>query len=256
MSSFIKITTFSRESGRQNSKAIRIGKKVPAVVYGPKTENQIFCISIQDSIKYSASKYNNEIFQLESEDKKLNDLKVLCKSTNIHPVKREPVHMDFYALNMKENIVVDLDLNFEGIDELQKNNLEANIAQKNISIECSPTSIPESAVINLADLKAGDSFTVEQLAKQLNLTDVKILTELSTTLASVSEKKEEVEEVVEAVSPADTPASADAKTSGDKPDDAKSADAKSSGDKSADAKSSGDKSADAKKDGSTEGKKS
>lgn len=221
MGNFIKITTFSRDPGRQNSKAIRINKKVPAVVYGPKTKNQNFSISIQDSVKYSASKYNNEIFELESEDKKLNNLKVLCKSTSIHPVKREPVHMDFYALNMKENITVDLDLNFEGIDELQKNNLEANIAQKSISIECAPTSIPESPIIDLSTLKAGDSFSVEQL----NLKDVKILTEPSTTLASVAEKKEEVEEVVvEAVSPADTPASPDAKTSDEKASDEKTSD--------------------------------
>lgn len=215
MSNFIKITTFSRDSGRQNSKAVRIDKKVPAVVYGPKLENKNFSISIQDSIKYSASQYNNEIFELESKDSKLNNLKVLCKSTSVHPVKREPVHMDFYALNMKENITVDIDLNFEGIEELQKHNLEANIAQKSISIECSPTSIPESVTVDLSTLQAGDSFTLEQLKSELK--DVKILTDLSTTLASVLEKKEEVEEVVaEAVSPADTPSSPDAKVSDEK----------------------------------------
>lgn len=218
MSNFIKITTFSRESGRQNSKAVRVGKKVPAVVYGPKIENQNFCISIQDSIKYSASRFNNEVFELESDNKTLNKLKVLCKSTSIHPVKREPVHMDFYALNMKENITVDLDLTFEGIEELQKQNLEANIAQKSISIECAPTNIPESLAVDLSELKAGDSFTVEQL----KIKDVKILTEISTTLASVIEKKEVIEEeVAAAVSPADTPSSPDAKTSDDSKDDAK-----------------------------------
>lgn len=218
MSNFIKITTFSRESGRQNSKAVRIEKKVPAVVYGPKIKNQNFCISIQDSIKYSASKYNNEVFELVSEDNKINKIKVLCKSTSIHPVKREPVHMDFYALNMKENITIDLDITFEGIEELQKQNFEANIAQKSISIECSPTNIPETVIVDLSQLKAGDSFIVEQL----KINDVKILTETSTTLASIIEKKEIIEEevAVEAVSPADTPSTADAKTSDDKKDEA------------------------------------
>lgn len=248
MANFIKITTFSRNSGRQNSKAVRIDKKVPAIVYGPKTENYNFSISIQDSIKYSASKYNNEIFELVSEDKKINNLKVLCKSTSVHPVKREPVHMDFYALNMKKNITVDLDLIFEGIDELQKNNLEANIAQKSISIECAPTNIPESAIIDLSTLKAGDSFLVELIAKQLNLKEVKILTELSTTLASVAEKKEEeIEEVAaEAVSPADTPSSPDAKTS----------DEKASGEKASGEKASGEKTSNEKKDNAAEDKKS
>ncbi|MBE8162899.1 MAG: 50S ribosomal protein L25 [Bdellovibrionaceae bacterium] len=236
MANFIKIKTFTRDAGRQQSRATRIDKRVPAVVYGPKTDNKIFSISIQDSIKYSASRYNNEIFELQSEDKQLNSLKVLCKSTSIHPTKRDPLHMDFYALNMKENITVDLTLIFEGLEELQKNNLEANIAHKSISIECSPADIPESVIIDLSVLSAGSSFTVEQL----NLKGIKILTDLSTTLASVAEKKEEIEEVVsEAVSPADTPASADAKTSDEKKE-----------------APSENKASDNKKDGNEQGKKS
>lgn len=227
MSNFIKITTFSRDLGRQNSKIIRLDKKVPAVAYGPTIENHHFCISIQDSVKYSATKYNNEIFELVSENKKLNNLKVLCKKTSIHPVKRDPVHMDFYALNMKKDITVDLNISFEGIEELQKQNLEVNIAQKSISIECSPTDIPESAVADLSALKAGDSFSVEQI----KLNNVKILTDLSSTLASVSERKEVEEEEVKEVSPADTPASADAKTSDAKTDDSKEAGGKDAGDK-------------------------
>src|ERR1035437_2396893 len=86
-----------RQTGNHHARDLRKARQVPAVVYGPKTKPISLFISEQDAVRYNRHGYENSIFTIKSKDGGLNDLKVLKKSVDIHPLSRRPVHMDFFA---------------------------------------------------------------------------------------------------------------------------------------------------------------
>ena len=57
----------ARTTGKHWSRDLRMKRQIPAVVYGPNIENQVFSISEIDAEKYSATKYENSIFVLKSD---------------------------------------------------------------------------------------------------------------------------------------------------------------------------------------------
>jgi len=96
----IQLKAVTRKTGKHNSRSLRVNKMIPAVCYGPKTDNFNFSLAENDVIKYSSSKYDNEIFKLTSDDKNIDGLLVLKKDMTIHPVSRRPVHLDFLVPDM------------------------------------------------------------------------------------------------------------------------------------------------------------
>ena len=76
------------ERGKQNNK-IRKNKFIPAIVYGNGQKNQAFSLDIRDAEKYSKKEFENKIFTFESEDKNLQGLKVIKKSTVRHKMNHQ-----------------------------------------------------------------------------------------------------------------------------------------------------------------------
>ena len=110
----INLVAELRNTGKSTNRRLRREKRVPAVVYGPKVKNIEFSLEEKEMVKYLKSKFENTIFKLTSDDKNLNGLKVLRKSTDIHPVTRRPTHIDFYALDLAAKVQVTVEVRFDG----------------------------------------------------------------------------------------------------------------------------------------------
>lgn len=177
-----------RTSGKHFSRSLRSDRKVPAVVYGPKVENQSFWLNENDAVRYSAHHFENSIFVLKSEDKALNGLKVLKKDVDWHPVSRRPVHMDFYALDMTRKVRVNVELKFTGRAEGQKEGGILNIVMRDIEIECLPTEIPDGFEVDITHMQLNDVMHVSDV--QVPET-VRILSAAGETICTVSVPKEE-----------------------------------------------------------------
>ncbi len=205
----IAINVSSRNSGKSTSRALRTGKQIPAVVYGPKIENHNFSLSEIDVTKYNKVRFENTIFTLKSsDDSKLNGLQVLRKALSIHPKSRRPVHIDFYAVDMAVEVKVNLEVKYVGkADGVTAGGALQEIRHE-IEIECLPTNIPSAIELDVTAIKIGETMHASDIKLPAN---VKMITPPEIALVSVVETKAE-EEPAEAAAPATEAAPAAAAT--------------------------------------------
>ena len=185
-------TTFTvepRQPGKSKSGQYRRDRKIPAVIYGPKMENQNCLIDEIFVLKHSGSRHESSIFQTQSDDKKLNSLKVMFKRIDNHPVSTRPIHVDLYALDMTAKIKVNITIDFQGTPVGVKD--EGGVLQtvlREVEIECNPIDIPDSISVNIEELKLNDSLHVSDISFPAGITPITVP---ERTICSVTMPKEE-----------------------------------------------------------------
>ena len=203
----------------------RVGK-IPAVVYGLKKKNLYLSVRTNTAVKYSSSQFDNKIFTLQSKDKDIQGLKVLKKDAVFHKVSRQPIHIDFFALDMSKKIRVAVEVKFFGQSsggERIRGRLQC--LEEKCGGGVSPSRIPSSFEIDISALALNESCHVSDIKIPSH---IKLVTRPEEALCSVSEVQEEIVETAPAVDPAGSAAesetsSTDEKTPSEK-SDKKSAD--------------------------------
>lgn len=195
----IDLTVEARETGKANSRALRVGRRVPAVIYGA-TENANVHVYEGDVVRYNVRAYENALFNLKSSDPKVNGKVVLIKEVIVHPVTRRPQHLDFFALDLTKTVRVFVEIKLEGKPIGLSEGGLLNVVNRQIEVECLPTDIPENLTADISSLGVGDALHVSDLKVPAGL---KIISGVDLTLAVVNVQDEEV-----AATPAAAPAAA------------------------------------------------
>ncbi|MBW2565049.1 MAG: 50S ribosomal protein L25 [Deltaproteobacteria bacterium] len=107
---------------------------------------------------------------------------VIIKELQTHPVSRDFLHIDFYEIDMKRKIKVNVPV----VTVVQ-------IIRHELEVLCFPGEIPEEIVIDITELDMGDSVHVEEIPLE---GDMEIQAEINYTVLTVLTPKVE-EEVVE-----------------------------------------------------------
>jgi len=194
----IELNMEARESGKHNSRALRNSNKVPGVVYGA-IENVNVVVDIRDVVKYNTRAYENALFNVKSPIAGANGKVVLIKSVDIHPLNRRPVHVDFFALDLKKMVRVNIEVRLEGKPIGLAEGGLLNVVQRQIEIECLPTEIPDFFTADVSNLGVGDALHVSDLTIPEGL---KVLSRPEETIAVVTVQEEEVAPVVDAAAAA------------------------------------------------------
>ncbi len=179
----VELPVAIRTSGKHFSRGYRMKEQVPAVIYGPKMENMNLLIEEKLIKKYVSSKFESTIFNLKSENGKLNNQAVLLKKIQVHPVSNRPLHVDFYAVDMTAAIRVNVTIKFEGKAIGTADGGMVQIQMRDVEIECLPNDIPEFIVCDVTNLGVGDAFHVSDLQTPAG---VKIVTLGHFTVATVA----------------------------------------------------------------------
>src|SRR5690606_2439365 len=103
----------AREIGKHNSRTLRTNRQVPAVIYGA-VEPINVSVGEKEIVKYNTRAYENALFNLKSPVKNANGIVVLIKSVDVHPLSRRPQHVDFFALDLKKAVRVNVEVRLEG----------------------------------------------------------------------------------------------------------------------------------------------
>ncbi len=186
----IELEVQPRSTGKHASRTLRQKKRTPGVLYGAKTKNHVFSIEEKWIVKYAKPKYENTLFKLKSDDKNINGMQVLMKDVFIHPVSRNPIHIDLLAVDLMKKIVVSVALKFDGKPiGLQDGGL-LQVIRHNIEVECLPTDIPENLSVDVSSLGIHDSLHVSDIQLPPN---VKPITDSSSTIVTVTVVQEEEE---------------------------------------------------------------
>jgi large subunit ribosomal protein L25 len=158
-------------------------KMIPAVLYGPEIKNQVIWIDKQEFKKILKEIGESTLIDLKLEKGK--DHPVLIQDIQYNALNNDYQHIDFFKVNMKEEIETDVELEFVGESEAVKN--EGGILVKNINairIRCLPNNLLSEIEVDLSILKKIDD---KIYVKNLSISDkVKVDLEPETVVAVVT----------------------------------------------------------------------
>ena len=191
-----ELTVEKRErTGTKSLKSLREEGFIPGVVYGKKDESTPIKLSMKEFKKTFKEAGESAIIQLKGlEDEK----DVLIQDVDFEPVRGEPRHVDFYAIERGKKLTVSVPLEFVGeapaVKELGGILIKV---MHELEIEVLPRDLPQSIEADISVIK---DFGTSLHIKDLKLSDgVTATADGEDVIASVNEAVEEVFEEPETV---------------------------------------------------------
>lgn len=186
---------------------------IPAVLYGKGIKNINLAINMKDFTKAYKIAGENTLLELDIENDKTGDRNVLVHDVNTDPVNDSIIHVDFYQVDMKQKVIANVPLVFEG--ESQAVKVEAGVLIKNlheVEVSALPKDLPHEIkvdlsllasfndVISIKDLKVPQGVKIDMhedeviasVARPRSQEELEALSEKATT-PDVSEVKVETE---------------------------------------------------------------
>ena len=130
-------------------------KMIPAILYGPEIKNQIIWVDQQEFKKVLKEAGGSTLINLKVSDEK--DYQVLIQDIQYDALSGGFQHIDFFKVNMNEEIETDVELEFTGEAAAVKE--EGGILVKNINairIRCLPNDLLSEIKVDLSILKKID----------------------------------------------------------------------------------------------------
>jgi large subunit ribosomal protein L25 len=187
----LKATT--REAvGNGPSRVLRQDGKIPAILYGPKTEPiklAIDQLELEPIFKSGAVAQKLLKLDIEGVDGQRN---VMIKEMQKHPVSQQLLHLDLYEVTMDHKLKVMVPVVTTGKSVGVEMGGMLQIIRRELEVLSLPDQIPENITIDITDLDIGDSFHVEDL--QLD-GDIEIPADVNFTILTVLSPKAEEEAV-------------------------------------------------------------
>ncbi len=165
-------------------------KKIPAVVYGNDVKPQNLWIDTAECAKAFDEAGANIIVSLAIDGGK--PINVLFYDVQEDPVTDEFMHIDFYAVNMKEEVEAEIPLEFVGESAAVKE-LGGTLVKNNDSlvVRALPADLPREITVDLSKLKTfDDRITVEDVNVEKGVT---IILDDDAIIASVLEPRSDEE---------------------------------------------------------------
>ncbi|MEI6237915.1 MAG: 50S ribosomal protein L25 [bacterium] len=169
--------------------------KMPAVMYGPKTESTSICVTLVDFEKVFKKAGESSIVELnglgEAQDS-------LIHAIDFDPVTDIPRHADFYVIEKGKKVQVAIPITFAGVAPAvkEKGGILVKVMRE-LKIEASPKDLPHEIIVDISSLLEFDS---RVSARDIKLpAGVTLMAHPEETVASIAQVQEEKEEVSTAV---------------------------------------------------------
>jgi large subunit ribosomal protein L25 len=177
-----------RKTGKHWARTLRKQRFIPAVVYGAVKENLFVSIDENTILKYRTRAYENSLFNLKFKDNTNRDeIVVILKDIQKHPVTHKPEHVDLLAIDLKKPVRLEIEVRVEGKPIGLADGGLLTVVNRSIEIECLPTNIPDAIIADVSNLGVGDSLHVSDL----NLpSDIKLISAPDMTIAVVNVQEE------------------------------------------------------------------
>jgi len=183
-----------KDFSKSETRRIRNEGYIPGVFYSK--NNQPIHINVSDKainpLVFTAKTHLISL-QLEGHE----EYECIIKDVQFDPVTDKLIHFDLLGLTKGEKIILEIPVRLTGTPVGVKEGGIIQHVMHKIEVECLPRNIPEHIVIDISDLKLGDSIHISDLNyKEIEFTDSKESMIVQVTHAKI---KEEVAPVAEAV---------------------------------------------------------
>ena len=150
-----------RESAKHSTLTkLRNEGSVPAVVYGYKTESTPISVSERDLLKTLRVTGRNGVIKLKVDGK---DVNVVLHDYQADALKGDIRHADFLAINMTEELEVDVAVHLVGESPGEKEGGVLQQPNREVTIKVKPSEIPDSFEVDISKLAIGDTITVADI---------------------------------------------------------------------------------------------
>jgi len=154
-----------QDSGKGASRRLRRESDlVPAILYGAGKDPQSLSIPHKDLYKSCEDEaFFSRIIALEVEGKKQD---AIVKDLQRHPSKDRILHIDFFRVQMDQEIIVEVPLHFLNEDAcvgVKKGGGNITHPMTSVEISCLPGLLPEFIEVDIANLEVGSSIHMSEL---------------------------------------------------------------------------------------------
>jgi large subunit ribosomal protein L25 len=158
-------------------------------MYGNKIASQNILVNYLDFKRVYDKAGESALIELETEGKKVN---VLVHDIQLDPMSGKFTHVDFFQVNMKEEVETEIPLEFIGESPAVKEFGGVLIKSLDeITVKCLPADLPEKYEIDISKLATFDDVIA---VKDLQISDkIEILVDGETIIASVQEPRTQEE---------------------------------------------------------------
>ncbi|MCG2587572.1 50S ribosomal protein L25 [Rhodohalobacter sulfatireducens] len=150
-----------RELGSKVSESLRENLRIPAVLYGPKVEENVhFSISEVELEKIlSVSQTKLQTLTVDGEE-----YKTLLKNVEFDPVTDRALHADFYVLDDETPVKLNVPIRLNGVAiGVRDGGGRVFQPMRIVRIKVMPDKIPAMFELDISDLEIGDSLHVSEL---------------------------------------------------------------------------------------------
>lgn len=190
----VKLKAAKREDLKSSvTKQLREDGQIPAVVYGKEKEAKTISVDSLALIKTVRDEGRNAVISLDIAGDSAVD--VMLHEYQMHPLKDEVIHADFYMIDLSEEMDVEVPLRLEGEAQGSK---DGGILQQplyELQVRAKPHAIPEEITVDITNLEIGDSLAIADLP---TAAEYEFLEESETTIATVLPPEAEEEDEEEA----------------------------------------------------------
>lgn len=140
--------------GKKVKQLRRVGR-VPAVVYGPVlSETVSVSVEAREFDRFYLRAGHSTLFTLKWEG---GEQPVVIRDVQMHPVRQVPIHVDFFAPNLRVVLTASVPITFSNEPDVTDTILTHNMTE--LQVSALPSDIPQHVDADLSGLVAvGDSF--------------------------------------------------------------------------------------------------
>ena len=194
-----------KATGKGPARVLRREGRIPAVLYGPKTDSMMLSIDFKE-FEQIVKKTNigSVLLNLQIQNGKTLTRPAMIKELQTDPVTGTFVHVDFYEIDMQRKINVSVPVVTRGKSAGVEEGGLLQIVRREIELFCLPTAIPESIEVDISDLTIGDSIHIREITLPAEVElpediDFTVVTVLAPKIEEEPVEEEELEEGEEAV---------------------------------------------------------
>jgi large subunit ribosomal protein L25 len=201
-------------TGKGAARQLRAKGLVPAVYYGPGHEPTGLAISPKELIAaLSGAHGRNTLIKLQIDGKAEV---ALVQDVQIHPVTRQPLHVDFYRVDLTKEIEREVTFVADGRAKGVVAGGEQTVIYRTLTLRAKPGTFPSAVHADVTNLEIGDHIKVKDLKLPEGVT-VALPSERTVISVTTIRKRKEEEEAAAPGAPGAAGASGAPPAGGSKP---------------------------------------
>jgi large subunit ribosomal protein L25 len=182
-------------TGNGPARVLRRNGRIPAVLYGPGSVNILLSVDTHElELVLKKGNIGHLIFNLSIQNGKTINKPAMIKELQTDPVTGQLLHADFYEIDMKRKIRVNVPVRTTGKSIGVEMGGLLQIVRRELEVLCLPGEIPQSIDIDISQLDIGSSVHVNEITLD---GEAEIPSDVNFTVLTILSPKKEHEKEAE-----------------------------------------------------------